>query len=99
MRSVVGVARKAAGEEVVETPVPRLHPEQVLEVGDEPVPRIVDLEGLARPVQERLKSRLESRHQQVQAGREVTVQGSDGHVGVARDRSSEAFTPRAANSR
>ena len=37
------------------------------------------------PVEELLEPRLEGGHEQVQASREVAIQGADGDAGVARD--------------
>ena len=81
----LGVAGEPAGEEVVEAPVPRLHGEQVLQVGDERIPRIVDRHGLVGALDELLEPWPKGGHQQVQARGEMAVQGADGDAGVAGD--------------
>ena len=81
----LGAAGEAAGEEVVEPSVSGLHAEQVLQVGDEAFPRIIDLQGLLGSVEELPKPGLEGGHEQVQARREVAIQGADGDAGVAGD--------------
>ena len=79
------VGGEATGEEVVETAVSRLHGEQVLQVVDKPLPRIVYRQCPGCPVEELLDARSERGHEQVQARREVAVQGADRHAGLARD--------------
>ena len=81
----LGVAGEAAGEEVVETSVSGLHREQVLQVGDERLPRVADLQGLVGAAEELVEPRFEGGHEEVQPCREVAIEGADGDACLARD--------------
>jgi len=81
----LGAVSEAAGEEVAETSVAYLHAEHVLQVVDESSPRIVHLQGLIGPAEELVETRSQGGHEQVEACREVAVQGADGYAGFACD--------------